>query len=245
MRKFTCLCLAITLGMFFGLTDLASTTAHAAFGVPGVPGVGSVGRQVINAGERKATSSQSSSRASGDLTPSKLSFKQPVTIVHHERNFQYTIPAGWGIVTRNDNLASNDIKNIPDHNPEFISIAVEGKQIGPCAFGITIQPMVPSFPRGSAVAASLKRDKERILIKEVVEAKRRDYGDKKKKCSVLGWQTTEDKRPQPSYRRGIYYQAYDQDNVMYVFGTGSEDMNFQQCQKDLSAIIESIKFCVK
>jgi len=175
-----------------------------------------------------------------------LSFKEDVTFTHPTRNFRYTIPAGWGISLKHgDNRASNDPKTVDHDDPSFQSRAVEGKKIGPCSFGITIEPMVKSHPRGAAVAAGLKRDRERIEIKQVLEAKRRDQGDPKKKCSFIGWQTYEAPRRDPSNNRHIFYQGYDQDNVLYVFNTGSEDRHFEMCKADFMKIIESVKFCIR
>ncbi len=51
--------------------------------------------------------------------------------------------------------------------------------------------MLPSFPRKASVDASLKSDKERVQIKQYLEAKRRDDGDAKKKCGVIGWEIVE------------------------------------------------------
>ena len=48
------------------------------------------------------------------------------------------------------------------------------------------------------------------------------------------------------YRRGIYYQGYDQDNELYVFNAScSSEQDFQTCKDVMLRIIESIQFCVK
>jgi len=205
-----------------------SGAAFAGMRLPSLPGPGK--------------SSESVTSGSGGGHANMRGFKQPVTITHPTKNFRYTIPAGWAI--SGTEKASDDVNNVP-RNPTFQNIEVEGKKIGPCSFGITIEPMVKSFPRASAVASGLKKDKERIEIKQVMEAKRRDQGDPKKKCGFIGWQTYEAQRPDPTYRRGIYYQGYDQDNELYVFNASCEDRHFQACKDAMLKIIESIKFCVK
>ena len=233
MRKSTVFC-SLCLFALLSLGIMAVATAEAAFGLPSVE---SVGKSAVRSGVEKG----SSSAAGGSM--GSRPFSKATTVTHPEKNFRYTLPADWGISGLPDNKASDDVKNIPKHNPVFQNMP--GGKIGPCAFGITIEPMVASFPRGSAVAAGLKQDKERIAIKQVETTKRRDQGDPKKKCASIGWETTEAKRPEAGNRRGIYYRAYDQDNVMYIFGASSEDQNFEMCKKDLKAIIDSIQFCVK
>jgi len=165
-----------------------SGVAFASLHVPGLPGVGRL----------KSTTSGSGSVSAGGGHPEMRSFKQSVTITHPTKNFRYTIPAGWAISSLRDGKASDNLANVPERNPVFQNIEIEGKKVGPCTFGITIEPMVKSFPRASAVAAGLKKDRERIEIKQVTEAKRRDQGDPKKKCSFIGWQTYEAQRPDPT-----------------------------------------------
>jgi hypothetical protein len=165
---------------------------------------------------------------------SHTALKEAVTIMHPERNFRVTIPAGWN---------SGDVNNIRAIGHEFQNVV--GGELGGCVFGWTIEPMVKSFPAASSVASGLKQDKERIAIKQVVSAKRRDQGDPKKKCSFIGWQTEEAQRPDPTYNRSIFYRGYDQDNVSYTFGAACPDTKFESCRNDFMKIIESIQFCVK
>jgi hypothetical protein len=215
-----------------------SGVAFAGMSLPGLPGVGK---------KLAGDSSSASGTASGGAgNANSRSFKQSVTITHPTKNFRYTIPAGWAISAGDvGDKASDDVNNVPVHNPSFQNITVEGKTVGPCGFTMTIEPMVKSFPRDSSVAAGLKQDKERIAIKQVVDAKRRDQGDPKKKCSFIGWQTEEAQRPDPTYGRGINYRGYDQDNVSYTFRAACADKDFQACRKDFLQIINSIQFCVK
>ena len=203
-----------------------SGAAFAAFGLPSLPSVG-----------KSAT--RDSGAASGESGAAKtwkshVGLKEAVTIMHPTKNFRLTIPAGWN---------TEDMNNIRAIGHTFQKV-VNG-EIGHCTFGWTIEPMVKSFPRASAVAAGLKQDKERIEIKQVEATKRRDQGDPKKKCSFIGWQTIEAQRPDPKYNRSIFYRGYDQDNVLYTFGAACEDTKFQACRDDFLKIMESIQFCVK
>ena len=201
---------------------LWSNAAFAAFGLPSLPSV--------------PGKSDSVSRESGPAKTRKshIGLKEAVTIVHPTRNFRVTIPAGWN---------TEDVKNIRDIGHDFQKVV--GGEIGNCAFGWTIEPMVKSFSAASAVAAGLKSDRERIEIKQVATTKRRDQGDPKKKCSFIGWQTEEAPRPDPKYNRSIYYRGFDQDNVLYTFNAACKDTEFDMCRSDFLKIMESIQFCVK
>ena len=217
-----CLFTLIMCAMWSGL-------AFAGMSLPRLP---IPGKQVEKGVSGSGAVSEESRAAKGRKGHAAL--KEAVTIMHPERNFRVTIPAGWH---------SGDVNNIRAIGHEFQNVV--GGELGGCVFGWTIEPMVKSFPAASSVAAGLKQDKERIEIKQVMEAKRRDQGDPKKKCSFIGWQTYEAQRPDPTYRRNILYRGFDQDNVSYTFGASCEERDFQACKDDLLRIIESIQFCVK
>ena len=221
----------------FIMCAMWSHAAVAALRLPGVPGLPGPGGSSVESG---SSGSGAASGGGGDDI-SMRTFKQSVTITHPTRNFRYTMPAEWRIVIQDK--ASDDVANVPERLPVFHKDIAMSK--ARCIFNITVEPMVKSFPRASAVASGLKRDKERIEIKQVVEAKRRDQGDPKKKCHFIGWYTEEAQRPDPTYNRSIFYQGYDHDNVLYVFGATCEDPMFQDCRGDFLKIMESIQFCVK
>ena len=211
-----------------------SHVAVAAFSLPGLPGLPGPGGSSVESGSGAAS-------GGGAGAINRRNFKQAVTITHPTSNFRYTMPAGWRIVIQDK--ASDDVANVPARLPVFHKDIETAK--ARCIFNITVEPMVKSFPRASAVAAGLKKDKERIEIKQVVVTKRRDQGDPKKKCSFIGWQTIEAQRPDPTYNRSIFYRGYDQDNVSYTFAGACLDTKFAACREDFLKIMESIQFCVK
>ena len=204
-----------------------SSTAFAGMSLPG-------------AGLRGLSKQSESGSSGSDKSSGWRTFKQPVTITHPTKNFQYAIPAGWSALDA-EGKDSDDPKVIQELTGNLV------KKVGNtvCSFSYTIQPMAKSFPSASSVAAGLKQDRERIQTKEVKETKRRDQGDPKKKCSFIGWQTYEDKRPDPTHNRSIFYRGYDQDNVSYTFGAVCVDKEFDVCKDELLQIIDSVKFCVK
>ena len=216
-----CLCLVVMIGVLFSFGCVTAT----------------------NMGKMTRSDSSASAAAAPKDIPNERTFSSAVTIKHPEKNFRYTIPQGWRVVLDEENRDSSVVANVPTRNPMFAKGGSNG--ISTCVFGMTIEPMVASFPRGHAVAAGLKQDKERISIKQVKEAKRRDQSDPKKKCSFIGWQTYEAERPDPTYNRSIFYRGYDQSNVMYTFGAVCQDQFFAECQDELLSIIESIDFCVE
>lgn len=148
----------------------------------------------------------------------------PTTYRNTVRNFQFTLPAGWEPVT--------------DPNSESVTVMKVGT---PRSFIITIEQMVPSFPRAAAVEAGLKQDKERVQINKLLDAHRRDDGNIKTGCGVIGWEQTE--APQKNSFQRIIWQAYDGENYYYNFMTATENEDFTAAHPELRQIQDSIKFC--
>ena len=229
MKCVSSLCASRALCLFaLSICVMWSGVAFAAFSLPSLPGPGQA--KSVTGGSDAASGESRAAKT----WKSHIALKEAVTIIHPTKNFRVTIPAGWN---------SEDMNNIRDIGHEFQNVV--GGALGGCVFTWHIEPMVKSFPAASAVAAGLKQDKERIAIKQVVETRRRDQGDPKKKCHFIGWYAEEAQRPDPKHNRSIFYRGYDQDNVHYVFGAACEDTKFQACRNDFLKIMESIQFCVK
>lgn len=144
----------------------------------------------------------------------------------HDRNFEYTIPAGWYLVDGD-----------PEHGESFSFM----KKGTPRGMNAHLEQMVPSFPRAAAVDAGLKQDKERMLINKVLDARRRDDGSIKKGCGVIGWEQTE--APQKNGFQRIIWQCYDGDNYYMNFMTYTENEDFVAARPELREVSDSIKFC--
>jgi len=151
--------------------------------------------------------------------------KQETTFQNPARKFQFTIPAGWELVDGDPASESCSFRDM--HNSQ--------------GFNMHLEQMVPSFPRAAAVKAGLKQDKERMTINKILDAKRRDDGDKKKKCGVIGWQITE--APQKNSFQRIIWQCYDGQNYYMNFMAYSDNNEFAQAKPTLEKIMQSIKFC--
>jgi hypothetical protein len=149
----------------------------------------------------------------------------PVTYKNSARNFSYTIPAGW-----------EKIEGEP--NSESVGFKKAGTSWG---FSISMNQMVPSFPRKASVETSLKQEKERVTIKQLLEAKRRDDGDPKKKCGVIGWEIVE--APQKAGIQRIIRQCYDSENYYMNLMAYSSTEDFAAARATLREIMDSIKFC--
>lgn len=150
---------------------------------------------------------------------------QDTTYTNAARNFQFTIPAGWEIVEGSPDSESVGFRNMKTT----------------MGFNFHAEQMVPSFPRGSAVTAGLKQDQERVTIKKLLAAKRRDDGDAKKKCGVIGWEIVE--APQKNDFQRIIWQCYDGQNFYMNFMAYSENKDFAASEATLRKIMDSIKFC--
>ncbi len=157
--------------------------------------------------------------------PGSAGSASPVTYTNSARNFSFTIPAGWEIVSG-------------DPNSDDVVFRKSGASWG---FGIHMTRMLPSFPRKAAVDAGLKQDKERIKINQVLEARRRDEGNLKKKCSLIGWEFTE--APQTNGIERIIWQGYDRDNYYINLMAYSSTQDFNAARTTLREIMDSIRFC--
>lgn len=197
--------------VFFSLV-LVYSTCFAQFGLP-IPGV-----DALKGGKKGAT--PEAAPASGGK---KLA--SDTTFTNAARKYQYTVPAGWEIVQG-------------DPTGEDVGFHKMGTTM---SFTIHITQMTPSFPRKASVDASLKQEKERVQIKQLLEAKRRDDGANKKDCGVIGWQITE--APQKNDYQRIIWQCYDGQNYYMNFNASSENKNFEASRATLETIIQSIKFC--
>ena len=147
------------------------------------------------------------------------------TYTNAARKFQFTIPAGWEIVEGSPDSESVGFRNMKTT----------------MGFSFHAEQMVPSFPRGSAVTAGLKQDQERVTIKKLLAAKRRDDGDAKKKCGVIGWEIVE--APQKNDFQRIIWQCYDGENFYMNFMAYSENKDFAASEAILRGIMDSVKFC--
>jgi hypothetical protein len=180
------------------------------------------GIDAVTTGKKPAApdASPASSGASGGKV-----LTQDTTYKNAARNFQFTIPAGWEIV-----------EGSPDS--ESVGFRYMKTTMG---FNFHAEQMVPSFPRAAAVSAGLKQDQERVTIKKLLAAKRRDDGDAKKKCGVIGWEVVE--APQKNDFQRIIWQCYDGENFYMNFMAYSENKDFAASEATLRKIMDSIKFC--
>ncbi len=141
------------------------------------------------------------------------------------RSFEFTIPAGW-------KLESGDPAS------ESVLFMKPGTS---WSFQFHIEQMTPSFPRKASVSASLKQAKEMVSIKKYQEARRRDDGNARQKCGVIGWEIVEAAQKN-GYER-IIWQAYDGENYYMNFMAASENQAFEAARPELRRIMDSIRFC--
>ncbi|MBM4274762.1 MAG: hypothetical protein FJ134_09945 [Deltaproteobacteria bacterium] len=152
-------------------------------------------------------------------------FSSPQTFKNTERNFTYTIPAGWKKVS-GDPAAGN---------VQF------GKPGTTRFFHVHYTQMVPSFPAKSAVDAGLKTGKEEITIGKLLAAKRKDQGGAGKK-GIIGWEIVESRKGGGGSHQRIIWQCYDGDNYYYNFGVVSHPDQFDASKAELQGILDSIRF---
>ncbi len=157
--------------------------------------------------------------------PSAKALKQAATFKNAARGFEFTIPAGWELVDGDPASESCSFRNMA----------------GSMGFNMHIEQMVKSFPRAAAVKAGLKSDKERIEINKILSAKRRDDGNPKKKCGVIGWEIVQ--APQKNSFQRIIWQCYDGQNFYMNFMAYSANKDFAAARPTLENIMKSIKFC--
>ncbi len=174
----------------------------------------------------KGKSSQGAPAAPGaNPAVSANALKQETTFKNPARNFEFTIPAGWEMIEGDPASESCGFRNMANSQ----------------GFLFHIEQMVPSFPAKSAVSAGLKQDKERVTIKKLLSAERRDDGNPKKKCGVIGWQIVE--APQKNSFERIIWQCYDGENYYMNFNAYSDNDEFAAARPVLEKIMKSIKFC--
>jgi hypothetical protein len=146
----------------------------------------------------------------------------PVTYKNTERNFSFTIPAGW---KRTEGQANSSGEGF-------------GKPGTTRFFHIHYTQMVPSFPAKSSVEASLKTAKEEVGIGKLLSAKRRDDAGGK----IIGWEIVESRKGGGGMHQRIIWQCYDKDNYYYNFGVVSHPDQFEAARAELQGILNSIKF---
>jgi len=150
----------------------------------------------------------------------------PKTYKNVARKFEYTIPAGWELIEGDPGSDRFGFKKV-------------GSSWG---FTFHAEQMLPSFPRDAAVKASLKSDQERVQIKKLLDARRRDDGSAKKGgCGVIGWEITE--APQTNSYQRIIWQNYDGENFYMNLMAHSANEDFQAAKLTLRQIMDSIKYC--
>lgn len=147
------------------------------------------------------------------------------TYTNAARNFSFTIPAGWKLENG-------------DPAGESVLFMKPGTS---WSFQFHIEQMVPSFPRKASVDASLKQAREMVQIRKYLEARRRDDGNAKAKCGVIGWEIVE--APQKNDYQRIIWQAYDGQNFYMNFMAASENGQFEAARATLRQIMDSIRFC--
>jgi hypothetical protein len=147
------------------------------------------------------------------------------TYTNAARRFEFTIPAGWKLENG-------------DPAGESVLFMKPGTS---WSFQFHIEQMVPSFPRKASVDASLKQAREMVQIRKYLEARRRDDGDAKRKCGVIGWEIVE--APQKNDYERIIWQAYDGQNFYMNFMAASENGQFEAARPTLRRIMDSIRFC--
>jgi len=177
------------------------------------------------AGGRKAASPGGGASPSGAASGGTGALAGDATYKNTARGFEFTVPAGWKL--ENGDPASESVL--------FMKPGTSW------SFQFHLEQMAPSFPRKASVDASLKQAKEMVTINKYLEARRRDDGDAKKKCGVIGWEIVE--APQKNDYQRIIWQAYDGDNFYMNFMAASENKDFAAARPALRQIMDSIRFC--
>ncbi|MBI4806182.1 MAG: hypothetical protein HY795_13180 [Desulfovibrio sp.] len=151
------------------------------------------------------------------------------TFTNAERNFTYTVPAGWRLESGSPT----------GNNPVFMKPGTTW------SFQLHFTAMNADFPAGSSVAASLKQSQGEVKTGRLIDAKRRDIGDYKKKCGAIGWEITESPTGGGGSHQRIIWQGYDGQNYYYNFNTTAHPDQFEAAKAELRSIQDSIKFCTK
>ncbi len=149
------------------------------------------------------------------------------TFTNAARKFSYTVPAGW-------RLESGDPTG---ERPVFMKPGTTW------SFTLHYTPMNADFPAGASVAASLKQSQGEVKTGKLLDARRRDIGDYKKKCGTIGWEITESATGGGGSHQRIIWQGYDGQNFYFNFNTAASPAQFEAAKADLRAIQDSITFC--
>jgi hypothetical protein len=153
----------------------------------------------------------------------------PVTYKNKDRNYSFTIPAGWS-------------KQSGDVNSDTVLFMQEPLS-KTCSFQINMTRMQLDFPAEASVKASLDSAKKDIKIDKNLSAKRRDESgmeNGKKARFTRGWELVE--KGQAGGHQRIIYQAYDRQNYYINMMAAAETEHFAECRPALQQIIDSIKF---
>ena len=159
-------------------------------------------------------------------------FASDTTFRNENRQFEYTIPAGWSQVSG---------------DPQSEQGAVYMKPGTSWSFQFHMTQMVPSFPAASSVQASIKQNQEMKQIDKILEVKRRDDGNKKEDrgLKVIGWEIIQSPKGADGGFQRIIRQAYDQDNYYFKFMGSAEVAEFEAARPTLQRIIDSVDFKLK
>lgn len=181
------------------------------------------GIDAMTVGKKSAAPSAGGAGAAPGAAAGALA--RDTTYKNAARNFEFIIPAGWKLENG-------------DPGSESVLFMKPGTT---WSFQFHIEQMVPSFPRKASVDASLKQAKEMVTIKKYQDARRRDDGNPKTTCGVIGWEITE--APQKNDYERIIWQAYDGQNFYMNFMAASENKDFEAARATLRQIMDSIRFC--
>ncbi|MFW5735644.1 MAG: hypothetical protein ACOCWR_11340 [Oceanidesulfovibrio sp.] len=156
-------------------------------------------------------------------------FASAATFRNNDRQFEYTIPAGW-------RQESGD--------PQSEKGALYMKPGTSWSFQFHMTQMTPSFPAESSVQASIQQAKEMQQINKILEVKRRDDSDKKgnRTLSVIGWEIVQSPKGADGGYQRIIWQCYDQDNYYFNFMASAKMEDFEAARSTLRTIVDSVDF---
>lgn len=193
---------------------LVSNLAQAQFGI-------------IQQGIEATTGKKSGAGNVADEKTGGKGYASPQTFTNAEHGFSYTVPAGWRL--QGGEPSGND--------PVFMKPGTT------MSFQFHFTAMTPDFPAGASVAASLKQAQQEVKTGKYSEAKRRDDGDYKKKCGVIGWEVTETPSGGGGSHQRIIWQCYSGRNFYFNFMAAAHPDQFEAAKTELRTALDSIKFC--
>jgi hypothetical protein len=205
------------------LTTLASAFLFTACSTP----AGNVGQSLFNPPTAPAITAPAQTATANADGP--VSSTQAVTYKNTDRNYAFTIPAGWA-------LQSGDV-----NADDVLFMAVPFSKT--CSFHVHMTPMQPDFPAEASVKASLDSAVQDMKRDKNLAAKRRDESGMENGKQVKftrGWELTE--KGQPGGHQRIIYQAYDRQNYYLNMMAAAATEHFEACRPTLQSIIDSIKF---